>query len=132
MPANCTVLVVDDHTDSRELLTDFLTISGFTVASASDGAEALQRTRELKPQVVLMDLSLPGAMDGWEAIRRIKSDSENRDSTVVVITGWANHPAHERAVRAGASAVVVKPVDLPALVEQINQLCVAPVDVTGA
>jgi CheY-like chemotaxis protein len=131
MPATCTVLIVDDHTDSRELLTDYLTMSGFTVASAANGADALARARELKPHVVLMDLSLPGTMDGWEAIRRIKSSRDIGDTTVVVITGWANRPAHERAVRAGASAVIVKPVDLPALVEQINQLCTTPVDVTS-
>jgi CheY-like chemotaxis protein len=132
MTDSCTVLVVDDHTDSRELLADYLRMAGFTVSSAVDGAEAVRHTRALKPQVVLMDLSLPGTMDGWEAIRRIKSERETSDTTIVVITGWANHPAHERAVRAGASAVVVKPVDLPALVGQITQLCAAPAHGTRA
>lgn len=126
MPDTCTVLVVDDHADSRELMVDFLALNGFAVVSAADGVEALQQASLAKPDIVLMDLTLPGPLDGWEAIRRLKSDPATRATAVIVVTGWSDDAAHARALSAGAHEVLLKPVDLPQLVRHIRRLCGPP------
>ena len=67
------ILVVEDYPDAREMYAEYLRFSGFRVAEARNGEEALARARQEVPDVVLMDLALP-LMDGWEATRRLKSD----------------------------------------------------------
>jgi CheY-like chemotaxis protein len=123
MPDNCTVLVVDDHADSRELTAEYLTLNGCAVVCAADGVEAIQQASLAKPHVVLMDLTLPGPIDGWEAIRRLKADPETRAAEVIVVTGWSDDAAHARALRAGAQGVLLKPVDQAQLVGGSRQLC---------
>src|SRR3954451_15169895 len=67
------VLVVDDYQDAREMCCEYLTYCGFRVAEARNGQEAIEKAAQLLPDLILMDLSLPG-MDGWEATRRLKAD----------------------------------------------------------
>ena len=67
------ILVVDDYQDAREMYAEYLQFSGFRVAEARNGNEAVDQAFALKPDLILMDLSLPG-MDGWEATRRLKAD----------------------------------------------------------
>ena len=67
------VLVVDDVAHGREIFAEYLEFRGFRVATAEDGIEAMEKAFELRPDVILMDLSLPG-IDGWEATRRLKKD----------------------------------------------------------
>ncbi len=122
MPLTLSILVVDDSVDNREMLGEYLTYRGFTVATASDGAEALARAEELRPHVVLMDLHLPGTMDGWEATRRMKAQPSLKHTPVIAVTAHAYPVDHERALRAGCRAVVVKPYDLPALVARIQTI----------
>ncbi|MFW5921619.1 MAG: response regulator [Polyangiales bacterium] len=86
------VLVVDDSLDGRELVVDVLSLSGFRTAEAADGEQALARVRELRPDVVLMDLSLP-QIDGWEATRQLKADPET------AALGTSGSDSHERAGR---------------------------------
>jgi len=71
------VLVVEDYQDAREMYTAYLQFSGFDVAEAGNGLEAVEKAQELLPDIVLMDLALP-RMDGWEATRRLKSDARTR------------------------------------------------------
>jgi two-component system, cell cycle response regulator DivK len=78
-------LVVDDFPDGRELLAEYLTFRGFGVLTTSTGAEAIEIARRVKPQIILMDLSMPG-LDGWEATRILKADPETRDIVVVAVT----------------------------------------------
>ncbi|HLM46046.1 MAG TPA: response regulator, partial [Myxococcaceae bacterium] len=68
------VLIVDDYQDAREMYAEYLEFSGFRVAEARNGAEAVEKAFALRPSVILMDLSLP-VMDGWEATRRLKADA---------------------------------------------------------
>jgi CheY-like chemotaxis protein len=74
---NPLVLVVEDYQDAREMYVAYLQFSGFRVAEAANGLEALEKTRELLPDIILMDLALP-KMDGWEATRRLKADERTR------------------------------------------------------
>ena len=108
------VLVVDDYRDSREMYAECLQGYGFRVAEASNGFEALTLAGSLSPDVILMDLSLPG-IDGWEATRQLKADARTRHIPIVALTGHAGRTAAEAARKAGCAAFVVK----PALPEQI-------------
>lgn len=103
------VLVVDDVPDGREICAEYLAFRGYGVATAEDGQEALDKTSSLLPDVILMDLSLPG-IDGWEATRRLKQDERTKHIRVIALTAHALPSAHERARAAGCDAVVTKPV----------------------
>jgi len=102
------ILVVDDYQDAREMYAEYLQFSGFRVAEARNGNEALEQAFALKPDLILMDLSLPG-MDGWEATRRLKSDEATRHIPIVALTGHALAGASEGARRAGCDSFVTKP-----------------------
>lgn len=102
------ILVVDDFEDNRAMYVEYLQFQGFRVAEAINGEEAVARTRELAPAVVVMDLSLP-VMDGWEATRRIKADPKTARICVIALTGHAE-PAHaKKALEAGCDDFVAKP-----------------------
>ena len=85
------VLVVDDYQDAREMYAEYLKASGFRVEEARTGLEAVSKAREVKPDCILMDLSLPG-IDGWEATRQLKADHSTCHIPVVAITGHAFEP----------------------------------------
>jgi len=108
------VLVVDDYRDARELYMETLLVAGFRVAGAADGHEAVVRARALLPQVVLMDLSLPGK-DGWQATRELKDDPATCHIPVIALTGHSHDAAQDAAVAAGCDAFISKPC-LPDLV----------------
>jgi two-component system cell cycle response regulator DivK len=102
------VLVVDDVAHGREIFAEYLEFRGFRVITACDGLEALEKSFELRPDVILMDLSLP-ALDGWEATRRLKEDPRTSAIPVIALTAHALQSAHDRAKAAGCDAVVTKP-----------------------
>jgi CheY-like chemotaxis protein len=110
------VLVVDDVDHGREIFAEYLEYRGFRVATAADGLEALDKAFELLPDVILMDLSLPG-IDGWEATRRLKQDDRTRDIPIIALTAHALAAAHDKAREVGCNAVVTKPC-LPKDLEQ--------------
>ena len=107
-PTEPLVLVVDDYDDAREMYAESLLVSGFRVAEAADGAQAVELARSLTPDVILMDLSLPG-VDGWEATRRLKADARTQHIPVVALTGHALSSALDAAREAGCDRFVVKP-----------------------
>ena len=115
------VLVVDDYQDAREMYSEYLEFSGFRVAEARNGIEALEKAFELLPDLILMDLSLPG-MDGWEATRRLKADERTKRIPVVALTGHALAGHSEGAKQAGCDAFVTKPCLPDALVVEIRKM----------
>jgi CheY-like chemotaxis protein len=115
------VLVVDDFQDNREMFAEFLAISGFRVAEAATGPEALERAFALIPDVILMDLSLPG-LDGWEATRRLKSDARTRHVPVVALTGHVLADCSREAREAGCDAFLTKPCMPEALVSEVRRV----------
>jgi two-component system cell cycle response regulator DivK len=115
-PSAPLVLVVDDVDHGREIFAEYLEYRGFRVATAADGLEAIEKAFELRPDVILMDLSLPG-IDGWEATRRLKADERTRDTPIIALTAHALASAHEKAREVGCNAVVTKPC-LPKDLEQ--------------
>lgn len=114
------VLVVDDYADAREMYAESLLVSGFRVAEAADGLSAIEQARELAPDVILMDLSLPG-MDGWEATRRLKADARTSHIPVVALTGHAMASALDQARLAGCDRFVIKPALPDVVVEEVRQ-----------
>jgi two-component system, cell cycle response regulator DivK len=115
------VLVVEDYQDAREMYAAYLQFSGFDVAEATDGFEAIEKANQLMPDIVLMDLALP-RMDGWEATRRLKNDDRTRHIPIVALTGHALAGYAEGARQAGCDAFVTKPCLPDALVAEIKRL----------
>ena len=116
------VLIVEDHRDNRELLEEYFAFAGCAVATATTGAEAIAVAKVMRPHVVLMDLVLPGTMDGWEATRQFMSHPVLKGSVVIAVTAHGFPSDIEKAKRAGCHAVFVKPYDLVALGEEVQRL----------
>ena len=102
------VLVVEDDADCRFLFAELLSSFGYTTAEACDGAEAVRATRDLEPDIVVMDLSLP-VVDGIEATRILKADPSTEAVPVLALTGHAAGDSRDRAEDAGFDAFLVKP-----------------------
>src|SRR5262245_51006557 len=115
------LLLVEDNPENRDMLSRRLLRRGFELVYAGDGAEAVSCTKEQKPDLVLMDLSLP-IMDGWEATRRIKGDPDTSAIPVIALTAHAMSGDREKALAAGCNDYDTKPVDLPRLLGKIDAL----------
>ena len=115
------ILVVDDYEDAREMYAEYLRFCGFRVAEARNGNEALEQAFALMPDLILMDLSLPG-MDGWEATRQLKADERTRQIPVVALTGHALAGASEGAKKAGCDSFVTKPCLPDDLVVEVRRM----------
>ena len=115
------ILVVDDYQDAREMYAEYLQFSGFRVAEARNGNEAVEQAFALKPDLILMDLSLPG-MDGWEATRRLKADEATKRIPIVALTGHALAGASEGAKKAGCDSFVTKPCLPDDLVVEVRRM----------
>jgi len=114
------VLVVDDYQDAREMYAEYLKASGFRVAEARTGIEAVAKAHELQPDCILMDLSLPG-IDGWEATRQLKADKSTTHIPIVAITGHTSEFASRDAQAAGCSSFVLKPALPDAVVAEVRK-----------
>jgi two-component system cell cycle response regulator DivK len=115
------VLIVEDQSDLRRLYAQQLTISGFDVIEAADGAEAVTETSVHHPDVVLMDLSLP-VLDGWEATRRLKSDEKTAHIPVVALTAHDGAGDLQQATAAGCDWFVPKPCPPDALIAEVRRV----------
>lgn len=124
------VLVVEDYQDAREMYAAYLQFSGYRVAEATNGLEAIEKTLELMPDIILMDLALP-KMDGWEATRRLKLDERTKHIPIVALTGHALAGHAEGARLAGCDAFVTKPCLPDALVTEIERMLTDPGDPPG-
>jgi CheY-like chemotaxis protein len=115
------ILLVEDNEMNRDMLSRRLQKKGYDVICVADGEAAVATTKNERPDVVVMDLSLP-LVDGWEATRRIKADPDTRRIPVLVLTAHAMETDRERAMAAGCDAFDTKPVDLPRLLGKIEAL----------
>jgi CheY-like chemotaxis protein len=115
------ILVVDDYQDAREMYAEYLQYSGFRVAEARNGNEAVEQAFALRPDLILMDLSLPGK-DGWEATRELKADDRTRHIPIVALTGHALAGASDGAKKAGCDSFVTKPCLPDDLVVEVRRM----------
>jgi len=119
------VLLVDDFQDNREMYAMYLEHAGMQVAEAGNGHEALDQAFRLLPDLIVMDLSLPG-IDGWEATRRLKADEQTKKIPVVALTSHALEGYSEGAREAGCDAFVTKPCLPEQLLSEIRKVLAAP------
>jgi CheY-like chemotaxis protein/anti-sigma regulatory factor (Ser/Thr protein kinase) len=105
------VLVVDDNLDAAATLAEAVRLDGHEVRVAHDGPSALREAREFSPEVVLLDIGLPG-MDGYEVVQRLRELPEARGAQIVALTGFGQQSDRQRALAAGFDDHLVKPVDL--------------------
>ncbi len=115
------ILLVEDNEMNRDMLSRRLERRGYEVIVAVDGEEGVARAKADAPDLVVMDLSLPG-IDGWEATRQLKAADETRSIPVIALTAHAMAGDREKALAAGCDDFDTKPVDLPRLVEKIEGL----------
>jgi CheY-like chemotaxis protein len=115
------VLIADDRENSRELIRAVLESAGYDVTEASDGLEALNRARELQPDLIILDLQMPG-LDGFGAIIELRSDRNLSKTPVMALTANAMPGDRQRVIDAGFDSYVSKPVPLPLLREEVSRL----------
>ena len=115
------LLLVEDNEMNRDMLSRRLLRKGYEVSIAVDGNEAVERTRTERPDLVLMDISLPG-IDGWEATRRLKSDPATKAIPVIALTAHALSTDREKSIEAGCDEYETKPIDLVSLTNKIESL----------
>jgi two-component system, sensor histidine kinase len=113
LPA-CRVLVVDDNIDAAEMLAALLGTLGATVATATSGVEALRVAGEFRPEVIVLDIGMPG-MDGYELARRLRALPEHAGAVLIALTGWGQDEDVRRSHEAGIDHHLVKPPDLDRL-----------------
>lgn len=115
------ILVVEDNEMNRDMLCRRLERKGYTVLIAVDGAEGVRLAQAEKPDLILMDMSLP-VLDGWEATRRLKTDPQTQSITIVALTAHAMAGDREKAIAAGCDDYDTKPVEFLRLLAKINHL----------
>jgi len=118
------ILVVEDNEINRDMMVRRLERRGYTIVTAVDGQEGIDLTRSEKPDLVLMDMSLP-VLDGWEATRQIKNDLSIKQIPVVGLTAHAMVGDRDKALQAGCDDYATKPVEFEKLIELINRLIAA-------
>lgn len=115
------ILVVEDNEMNRDMLTRRLQRNGFETAVAINGEEALSIIESYKPDLILMDMSLP-VMDGWEATRYLKKNAGTNNIPIVGLSAHARDIDIIKGIDAGCDAYETKPVDMPRLLATINSL----------
>jgi CheY-like chemotaxis protein len=116
-----TIVVADDNPASRELMCELLESSGYRVVEAADGSEALEKTLEVRPNLVVLDIELP-AMSGFEVLEAIRQHPELSSLPVVAVTARAMEGDLERGVAAGFDAYITKPIKISAARARIREL----------
>ena len=115
------ILLVEDNEDNRDMLSRRLIRKGYDVTLAVDGGDGVAQALALRPDLILMDMSLP-VLDGWEATRQIKAAPQTSRTPVIALTAHAMSGDREKAVAAGCDDYDTKPVELPRLLEKIEAL----------
>ena len=115
------ILLVEDNEMNRDMLSRRLERKGYEVVIAVNGQEGVDLVSSTRPDLILMDLSLP-IIDGWEATRRIKADPATASIPVIALTAHAMAEDRAKAMAAGCDDFDIKPVDLPRLLEKIDTL----------
>jgi two-component system, cell cycle response regulator DivK len=119
------ILLVEDNEMNRDMLSRRLLRKGFEVVIAADGEQAVTLAESDRPDLILMDMSLP-VIDGWEATRRVKANTKTAHIPVIALTAHAMSGDREKALAAGCDDFDTKPIEMPRLLEKIESLLVRP------
>jgi CheY-like chemotaxis protein len=116
-----TILVVDDNPINLKLVSDLLAFEGYRVLKAADGEEAATTVKRDPPELILLDVDLPG-IDGLTLTKKLKSDPPTADIVIVALTAFAMKADRQRAIAAGCDAYVTKPINTRELPAQVAEL----------
>lgn len=116
-----TILLIEDNEMNRDMLSRRLARRGFEVVTANDAEKGIVSAREQRPDLILMDISLPG-LNGWEATKCLKADPPTSSIPIIALTAHAMSSDRDKAMDAGCDEYETKPVDLPNLLAKINAL----------
>jgi CheY-like chemotaxis protein len=120
-----TVLLVEDNLDNRTIYRTILEFSGYAVIEALDGEAALASAREQRPDVILMDISIP-LLNGWEATRILKADPATSGIPIIALTAHALSSDREMAEQIGFDSYLAKPIEPRRVVEEVARFLVSP------
>jgi CheY-like chemotaxis protein len=115
------VLYVEDHEAQRDIMMQMMKLCGYEIDVASNGEEGVKKAQEWHPDVVLMDIRMPGRIDGLVAIRQLRSGPDTADIPIIVVSAWGSAKLKERAMSAGADVHFTKPVAMDDLIAAINR-----------
>jgi len=116
------VVVVEDNAANMRLVRDVLTFDGYTVIEATTAEEGIALAQEHIPQVILLDIQLPGGMDGLDAVKRLKHDEKTMAIPVVAVTAFAMVNDKQRGLEAGFDGYLEKPFSIDDLREMVRRL----------
>jgi CheY-like chemotaxis protein len=119
------ILLVEDNEMNRDMLSRRLLRKGFEVVMAVDGGQAVTMAESERPDLILMDMSLP-VIDGWEATRRVKASDATGHIPIIALTAHAMSGDREKALNAGCNDYDTKPIEMPRLLEKIDALLIRP------
>jgi len=119
------ILVIEDQEDNRQILRDLLTNADFEVIEAVDGEAGLAAAAAHRPDLILMDIQLPG-MDGYEVTRRLKADTQLQSIPVIAVTSYALAGAEDTARAAGCDAYIPKPYSPRELLAKVREYLSSP------
>jgi CheY-like chemotaxis protein len=115
------VLIAEDNPVNRELLRELLELRGYTVLEACDGQEALRLIEQTQPELMLLDIGMPG-MDGFAVVRRIRENPRLAQLPVVAVTAYAMRGDQERILSAGFDGYLSKPINPSSLIQELDRL----------
>ncbi len=113
-----TVLIVEDNELNMKLLNDLLQANGYDTLQANDGLEAMELTRNHRPDLILMDIQLP-TISGLDVVKRLKSDEDVADIPVIAVTAFAMRGDEEKFRDGGCDGYIAKPISVPAFLETV-------------
>ncbi len=115
------ILLVEDNEMNRDMLSRRLARRGFEIEIAEDGPGGLRQVTDVRPDLVLLDMSLPG-LDGWEVARRLKANPSTNSIPIIALTAHAMEGDRERALESGCDDYDTKPIELPRLLDKMATL----------
>ncbi len=116
------ILIVDDSDSIRSMIRTLMVARGYEVEAVSSGAKGIDAALAQRPDAVLLDLHLPGALDGVEVCRRLRSAESTRSVPIIIISAMADDTSKTRALEAGANAYYTKPFSPTALLKELESL----------
>lgn len=120
-PAGKHILIVDDYADALDIWAIYLQSLGYRVSTATDGLSAATKAEDLRPDLIVLDLELPG-LTGFEVAKRLRANPETADIPLIAATGYSHARQLDMARQVGFDAVVVKPCDPDLLIQEIERL----------
>ena len=115
------ILVVEDTEDNRQILRDLLSMAGYEMVEAHDGADGVAKAAEHKPDLILMDIQMP-VMDGYEATRRIKANPDLKSIPIVAVTSYALSGDEEKTRAAGCDGYIAKPYSPRQMLAKVREI----------